>query len=105
MDAIQMMTEKGLGIVSIVDDSNKLLGIICDGDLRRLIERRVDIYTVSVDEVMTKNPKVTLKEKLAVEALCFIKEKSINNLPVVDIDNKLIGTITWQQIVKAGIVL
>ncbi len=103
MNAIQVMSKKGLGIVSIVDDSNKLLGIICDGDLRRIIEKRMDIYTVSVDEVMTKNPKVILCDKLAIDALSFIKENSINNLPVVDSKGLLIGTITWQQIVKAGI--
>ena len=104
-DAIQVMSKKGLGIVSIVDDSNRLMGIICDGDLRRIIEKKIDIYSVSVDEVMTKNPKTTSSDKLAVDALCYIKENSINNLPVIDKDNKLIGTITWQQIVKAGIVI
>ncbi len=105
MEAIQVMSKKGLGIVSIVDDSNKLLGIICDGDLRRIIEKHMDIYTVSVDEVMTKNPKVIYGDKLAVDALTFIREKSINNLPVVDSKGILTGTITWQQIVKAGIVI
>lgn len=104
MDAIPVMSKKGLGIISIVDDSNKLLGIICDGDLRRIIEKRVDIYSVAVEEVMIKNPKTTSRERLAINALHFIKEKSINNLPVVDENGVLVGTITWQQIVKAGIV-
>lgn len=104
MDAIPVMSKKGLGIVSIVDDGNKLLGIICDGDLRRIIERKVDIYSVTVNEVMIKNPKTIRKERLAVDALHFIKKHSINNLPVVDENDVLVGTITWQQIVKAGIV-
>ncbi len=105
MDAIPVMTKKGLGIVSVVDDNNVLKGIICDGDLRRIIERKVDIYSVTVDDVMIVNPKTVTKEKLAVDALHFIKRTNINNLPVVDADNKLVGTITWQQIVKAGIVV
>lgn len=104
MDAIPVMSKKGLGIISIVDESNHLLGIICDGDLRRIIEKRVDIYSVAVDEVMIKGPKTTTKDRLAVDALHFIKKHSINNLPVVDEKGVLNGTITWQQIVKAGIV-
>jgi arabinose-5-phosphate isomerase len=105
MDAIPIMSEKGLGIISIVDENDYLLGIICDGDLRRIIEKKIDIYNVAVEEVMIKNPKTTGKDKLAVDALRFIKKHSINNLPVVDKQNRLVGTITWQQIVKAGIVV
>jgi arabinose-5-phosphate isomerase len=105
MDAIPIMSEKGLGIISIVDENDHLLGIICDGDLRRIIEKKIDIYNVAVEEVMIKNPKTTGKDKLAVDALRFIKKHSINNLPVVDQQNRLVGTITWQQIVKAGIVV
>lgn len=104
MEAIPVMSKKGLGIVSVVDNSGKLLGILTDGDLRRIIERRVDIYTVKVDDVMIVSPKRIMKERLAVDALHFIKSHSINNLPVVDKDDILVGTITWQQIVKAGIV-
>jgi arabinose-5-phosphate isomerase len=105
MDAIPVMSQKGLGIISIVDENDRLLGIICDGDLRRIIEKKIDIYNVAVEEVMIKNPKTTGKDKLAVDALRFIKKHSINNLPVVDQQNRLVGTITWQQIVKAGIVV
>ncbi len=104
MAAIPIMSKKGLGIVSIVDDENNLKGIICDGDLRRIIEKKIDIYTVAVDDVMIVEPETTTKDRLAVEALHFIKSRSINNLPVVDENGKLVGTITWQQIVKSGIV-
>jgi arabinose-5-phosphate isomerase len=105
MEAIPIMSKKGLGIISIIDESEHLLGIICDGDLRRIIEKKIDIYKVTVDEVMIRNPKSIIKDKLAVDALRFIKQYSINNLPVVDMENRLVGTITWQQIVKAGIVI
>ncbi len=105
MDAIPVMSKKGLGIVSIIDKDKHLLGIICDGDLRRIIERHVDIYSVAVDEVMINKPKRTVANQLAIDALRFIRQHSINNMPVVDEKNKLIGTITWQQIVKAGIVI
>lgn len=105
MDAIPVMSKKGLGVVSVVDDCGKLIGIITDGDLRRIIERRVDIYSETVDNVMVKSPKRITSKKLAVDALHYIKSLSINNLPVVDKNDMLIGTITWQQIIKAGIVV
>ena len=105
MDAIPVMSKKGLGVVSVVDNCGRLIGIITDGDLRRIIERRVDIYSESVDNVMVKSPKRITSKKLAIDALHYIKSLSINNLPVVDKNDILIGTITWQQIVKAGIVV
>lgn len=104
MDAIPEMSQKGLGIVCITDDKNILKGIICDGDLRRIIEKKIDIYSCKIDDVMIMNPKTTSRDKLAIDALHYIKKNSINNLPVVDENGVLVGTITWQQIVKAGIV-
>lgn len=104
MTAIEVMSKKALGIVSIVDKDEKICGIITDGDLRRILERRVDIYSVHVDEVMTHNPYTMTADRLAIDALLFIKNKSINSLPIVDTEGKLIGTVTWQLIVKAGIV-
>lgn len=104
MDAIPVMSKKGLGVVSIVDNNNKLVGIITDGDLRRIIEKHTDIYSEIVDNVMVWEPKRTTPDRLAVEALHYIKKNSINNLPVVNSSNELVGTITWQQIIKAGIV-
>lgn len=105
IEAISVMSKKGLGVVSVVDDNHILKGIITDGDLRRIIEKRVDLYSVMVSDVMVKNPKNYKPDKLAVDALRYIKENSINNLPVVD-DNKILcGTITWQMIIRAGIVI
>lgn len=104
MTAIEVMSKKALGIVSVVDENDMVCGIITDGDLRRILERRVDIYSVLVDEVMTKNPYTMTPDKLAIDSLLFIKDKSINSLPIVDLKGKLVGTVTWQLIVKAGIV-
>lgn len=104
LEALSVMTSKGLGVVSVVDNSEKLIGIITDGDLRRIIEKHVDFYTCKVSEVMTVSPKRMTPDKLAVEALKYIRETQINSLPVVDAENRLIGTITWQMIIRAGIV-
>lgn len=104
MKAIEEMSKKGLGMVSVVDSNSKLTGIITDGDLRRTLEKKVDIYSVSVDDVMTKDPYRVKSTRLAVDALLYLKNHSINCLPVVDEEDKVIGAITWQIIVKAGIV-
>lgn len=104
IEAIDEMTHKGLGVVSVVDADNHLLGFITDGDLRRLIEKKVDFYNTTVDGVMIKNPLKTQEDVLAISALQFIRDHKINNLPVVDADNILVGTLTWQMIIRAGIV-
>lgn len=105
MDAITEMSKKGIGVVSAVDKDNRLVGIITDGDLRRIIECHTDIYSERVRNVMTTSPRYITKDRLAVDALYFIRQQNINNIPVVDGNHKLIGTITWQMIVNAGIVV
>lgn len=105
MDAITEMSKKGIGLVCIVNKKNILVGIITDGDLRRMIEKHIDIYSKSVSDVMTHFPKTITKNELAVNALKYIKQENINSLPVVTADGTLIGTITWRMIVKAGIVV
>lgn len=105
MEAIMEISKKKLGVVSIVDENGILKGIITDGDLRRIIEKRLDIYNVIVDDVMISNPKTIIKEQLAADALYFLKSHNINNLPVIDECNTLIGTVTWQMIIKAGIIV
>lgn len=102
-DAIVELSQKGLGVVSIVDDEDDLLGVITDGDLRRQLEKGADIYALQVEEVMTKTPAIISKGKLAVEALNVLKKKNISCLPVLD-GNKVIGTIRLQDIIGVGIV-
>lgn len=103
VDAIAEISGKRLGAVSIVDCDDRVLGIITDGDLRRFIEKRMDIYSVNVDEVMHVSPKLTYSGTLAIDALRQIREQSVNCLPVLE-GERLIGMVTWQQIVGAGIV-
>ncbi len=104
LKAIEEMSKKGLGIITIADKKGELLGILTDGDLRRTLEKRVDIYSVVVDEVMTKKPYTVKNDMLAVDALLLYRNNSINSSPVVDHNNKIVGALTWQLIVKAGIV-
>ena len=77
-DAIVELSKKGLGVVSIVDDKDTLLGVITDGDLRRQLEKEADIYSLKVENVMTKTPITIQTGKLAVEALNILKRKNIS---------------------------
>lgn len=103
-EAIVELCKKGLGIVSVVDDEKKLIGIITDGDLRRQLEQGKDIYSMHVIDVITRNPITISGEKMAIEALNVLKNKNIAAMPVVD-KGIVVGTIRMQSIVGAGIVL
>lgn len=102
-DAIIELSKKGLGAVSVVNENDKLMGVITDGDLRRQLEKGVDVYSLQVEEVMTKKPYVIERNKLAVEALNIMKAKNISCLIVVD-EDRAIGTIRIQDIIGEGIV-
>lgn len=104
-DAIMEMSKKGLGVVAVTEQTGKLAGILTDGDLRRAIEKRSDLYGDIIDSIMTKNPKYIYADILLVDALQKLKESRLNNYPVVDGENNVIGMLTWQMIVREGIVL
>jgi len=102
--AIVEMSAKGLSMVTVVDEKGKLLGIITDGDLRRMLEKSVDVYNVAVDEYMTKTPKSINAAEMAVNALQKMNDLHITCMPVVDADNVVQGTVLMQDIIKAGVV-
>lgn len=96
---------KGLGIVSIVSEDNTLLGVLTDGDLRRQLEKGVDVYELLVSEIMSKNPITIQYDAMAVEALQILKSKNISSAPVIGEDGKILGTIRLQDILNKGIVI
>jgi arabinose-5-phosphate isomerase len=93
-DVIYEMSCKGLGITTVVDDDEHLLGVISDGDLRRLLERRgKDVLDLTARECMTANPKTIHPDAFATAALSIMEQKKITSLPVVDRDAKMVGII------------
>lgn len=102
-DAIIELSKKGLGVVAVVNDKGELEGIVTDGDLRRLLEKGVDVYSLNVKEVMVRSPKVIAKGELAVDALRIMKNKNISCIIVMD-ENRPVGTIRVQDIIGIGIV-
>ena len=103
-EAIIEMSSKGLSMVTIVDSDNHLKGIITDGDLRRMLQKGVDVYNVLIDEVMTKKPKFINYHEMAINALQKMSDLNITCMPVMDDSNCVVGSILMQDIFKAGIV-
>jgi len=102
-DVIIELSIKMLGIVSLVDDEERLIGVFTDGDLRRLLERNADTYMLPVSEIMSRSPKWINKEALAISALNKMKELNISCLPVVDKAMRVIGTVRMRDILHMGI--
>ncbi|MBI5477065.1 MAG: KpsF/GutQ family sugar-phosphate isomerase [Ignavibacteriales bacterium] len=102
-DAILEMTSKRLGATCVIDDSGKLLGIITDGDLRRLLQKTTDLTNLTAEMMMTKNPKTISKEMLAAVALQEMEAHKITQLIVVDELHKPIGMIHLHELVAMGL--
>lgn len=102
--AIVEMSTKGLSMLTIVGPERELRGIITDGDLRRMLERGVDVYHESIDAVMTKTPRWIDEREMAVNALQMMNHFRITGMPVLDEKKRVVGSILMQDIIKAGIV-
>ncbi|BBM63702.1 arabinose 5-phosphate isomerase [Vibrio alfacsensis] len=101
-DALLEISEKGLGMTAIVDEHDAMLGIFTDGDLRRTLDKRIDIHTTKIGEVMTQNPTTAHPEMLAVEGLNMMQDKNINALILCD-NNKIVGALNMHDLLKAGV--
>ena len=102
-DALIEMSAKGLGMTAIVDENQQLVGLFTDGDLRRILEQRIDIHTTQIDVVMTKSCTTATQDILAAEALNIMEHKRINGLIVVNDKNQPIGALNMQDLLKAGV--
>jgi arabinose-5-phosphate isomerase len=103
-DALLEMTRKGLGMTAVVDEKSRLAGVFTDGDLRRTLEKSVDVHAAKIADLMTRNPKSIGPDQLAVEAVERMQELKINGLLVVDAEQKLAGALNMHDLLKAGVV-
>lgn len=92
-DVIYEMTRKGLGMTTVTDAQGKLLGIISDGDLRRLLQTSTDPLTLNAGRVMIRNPKTIHENELATVALSKMEKMKITSLVVVDANHAVLGVI------------
>lgn len=102
--ALTEMTSKSLGMTTVVDSNQQLVGIFTDGDLRRCIDKGVDILTMGIQEVMNKNPRTINVNNLAVEALNIMEEYKITALVVEDNQRAPLGIVHMHNLLRAGIV-
>ena len=103
--AILEMSAKGIGMTTVVDGEDRLLGIFTDGDLRRTLEKHDMIRTVRVSDVMTRNPRTIAPERLAAEAVQLMETYKIGGRVVVTSpEGRLLGVVTYHDLLAAGVV-
>ncbi len=93
-DVVMEISNKGLGFTGVVDSTNKLIGVITDGDLRRLWDQKVDLLTTTAATIMSQSPKTILLGSLAIEAIDLMEQKKITGFLVVDQDKKF---VQWRR--------
>lgn len=106
-DALFVMTDKGLGATSVIDEEGRLIGLVTDGDVRRGLDSGSNFLEWPVENMMTKMPRTITKDKLAAEALHRMEKnqpRPITVLPVVDKDGKSIGLLHITDLLRRGIV-
>jgi arabinose-5-phosphate isomerase len=102
-EALLEMSKKGLGMTAIVDDEEHVLGLYTDGDLRRSLDKNIDVHSTAINDVMTKNCRTTTADELAASIVKTMDDHGINGLLVTDENNKLIGALNMHDILRAGI--
>ena len=102
-EVIVEISSKRLGVAAVVEN-NKLIGIVTDGDLRRMLGKDLDINQLTVKDIMSTSPKTIQQNSLAIEALHYMEDKSISQLLVVDENNAYIGVIHLHDLLREGII-
>jgi arabinose-5-phosphate isomerase len=97
------MTRKGLGMTAVIDAQNQLAGIFTDGDLRRVLDRGIDVHRTRMHDVMTANCKTIAPGVLAAEAVHLLEQFKINGLLVVDDKRQVIGALNIHDLLRAGV--
>lgn len=102
--ALLEISRKGLGMTTVVSKDGDLVGIFTDGDLRRSLDKSLDIHNTLIRDVMTRNGKTIEANHLAAEALNIMEEMKINALPVTDEQDRLVGAINMHDLLRAGVI-
>jgi arabinose-5-phosphate isomerase len=104
LETLEEMSRKGLGMSAVVSADGRLAGVFTDGDLRRALDRGIDVHTTLVDAVMTRQCATIEADALAVEAVRIMEARSINGLLVIDADSRLVGALNMHDLLRAGVV-
>lgn len=103
-DGLVEMGRKGLGLTAVTDESGRLLGVFTDGDLRRVLDRRLDLRATTMAEAMTRAPRSVRPEQLAADAVNSMQEHRVTALLVLDADSRLVGALNIHDLLRAGVV-
>jgi arabinose-5-phosphate isomerase len=103
-DAVLEISRKGMGMTAVVDANRRVEGIFTDGDLRRTLEKPIDLRTTPVDQVMTANPRTIQAERLAVEAVKLMEDFRISQVLVVDEQLRLVGALNMHDLFQAKVI-
>lgn len=102
-DALVEMSLKGLGMTAVIKETGELAGLFTDGDLRRILDEKIDIHQDDIASVMTQNPRVADREMLAAQALKIMEDNKINGLIIVDSNNHPVGAMNMHDLLKSGV--
>ena len=103
-DGLLEMSRKGLGMTVVADEEERILGVFTDGDLRRALDRQVDVHTAMMREVMTSPCKTIGPQELAAEAVHLMEMHRITALPVADEEGRLVGALHVHDLFRAGVI-
>lgn len=103
-EALLEMTRKGLGMTTVLDQQGLLAGIFTDGDLRRMLDRGIDVRQASIAEVMSRKPITIASGHLAAEALKIMESRKINGLVVCNEQHQPLGALNMHDLLRAGVV-
>jgi arabinose-5-phosphate isomerase len=103
-DLMREMSHKGLGASAVVDAEQHVLGIFTDGDLRRLIEKGVDLRALQAQDVMHAGPRTVNQNALAVEAAELMEQFQITSVLVVNDEGRLCGALNSNDLMRAKVI-
>ena len=103
-NGLMEMSRKGLGMTVVVDPEERILGVFTDGDLRRALDRQIDVHATAMSTVMTAHARTIGPRELAAEAVHLMEVHRITALPVSDANGRLIGALNVHDLLRAGVV-
>ena len=104
MDGMLEISRGRMGMTTVVDEHGRVVGIFTDGDLRRSLQKGVDLRSAPIADIMTRGPRTIGPDKLAAEAVQIMERYKVNQLVVVDEDQKLLGALNMHDLFRAKVI-
>jgi arabinose-5-phosphate isomerase len=104
MDGMLEVSRGRMGMTTVVDEHGRVVGIFTDGDLRRSLQKGVDLRSAPIADIMTRGPRTIGPDKLAAEAVQIMERYKVNQLVVVDEDQRLLGALNMHDLFRAKVI-